>query len=134
MAGPGIGCRTGAVRYGVGVPMAAVDTQRIERLRRDLMRKGMAVNEALVALKANQNAKLLDLELPHEQKPGLRKEEKLRMFLDQIIRAQRRLGTPDYGVCVDCGRSMPDAALDDTPWLEQCDRCAARESAGGLTF
>lgn len=111
--------------------MEQQEQARLEGRRRDLMRKGMAVNQALVTLKANQNAKLLDLKLPHERKPGMTKEEKLRRFLDQIIRAQRSLGTAAYGICVDCQQPLPEAALDDTPWLEQCDRCAAKESAIG---
>lgn len=99
---------------------------REQRWRGDLMRKGMAVNAALVALKANQNATLVDLPLPGQGKPGMRKEERLRAYLDLIIRAQRRLGTEAFGHCVDCGVALPLAALDDTPWIERCAACDAR--------
>lgn len=98
----------------------------MRRFRRDLARKGMAVNEQLTRLLAGKNARLLDLKMPHEQRPGLKPEEKLRMYLDQVIRAQRRLGTPQWGLCQECGVAFPEQALMDTPWLEVCEPCEAR--------
>jgi RNA polymerase-binding transcription factor DksA len=109
----------------VAPPFRAIDPAREARLRKALMAKGMGVNAQLVALKANQNARLLDLKLPHERKPGMTKEERLRAFLDQIIAAQRRLGTPAFGRCLDCGMALPDSAVDDCPWLERCAACEA---------
>jgi RNA polymerase-binding transcription factor DksA len=99
------------------------DTTRHHRYRTELARCGMAVNEQLTRLLAGQNVTLATLKLPHEQSPGLRSEEKLRRFLAQIIRAQRRLDTPAWGHCVDCGAGLPPQALDDAPWLERCSRC-----------
>ena len=99
---------------------------RVAKRRRDLMAKGMAVNGQLVALLAGKNATLLNMKLPHEQKPGMRKEERLRAFLDQIIGAQCRLGTPSYGHCEQCGVAFSDAALDEIPWLAVCAACAAK--------
>lgn len=102
-----------------------MDPARKDRLLRDLRSKGMAVNAKLVEVLGGKNVDLATLKLPHEEKPGLKPEQKLRRFLDQIIRAQKRLETPDYGRCVQCGTVLPDGALDDTPWLELCARCAA---------
>ncbi|MCO4762872.1 MAG: hypothetical protein KC502_15260 [Myxococcales bacterium] len=101
----------------------------INRLRRDLARKGMEVNGKLTRLLANMNARLLDLKTPDEQKPGLRPEEKLRRYLDKIIAAQRRLGTEGWGKCVTCQAEIPQAQLDDSPWKAECDRCLADEGA-----
>lgn len=98
---------------------------QITRLRRDLGRKGMEVNGRLTKVLAGMNARLGDLKMPHEQEPGLRPEEKLRRYLDQIIRAQRRLGTEAWGRCVTCGEAIPQAQLDDSPWKEECDSCLA---------
>ena len=100
-------------------------SQQEARWRTDLARRGMAVNEQLTRLLAGQGVTLATLRLPHEQKPGLKPEEKLRLFLDQIVRAQRRLGTEAWARCVDCGEVLPSAALDDAPWLERCARCEA---------
>ncbi len=108
----------------------ALAAAHIARLRRDLARKGMEVNGRLTHVLAGMNATLLDLKMPHEQKPGLRPEEKLRRYLDQIIAAQRRLGTDAWGDCTTCGGAIPQAQLDDAPWVDECDRCLA--SAGAL--
>ena len=108
------------------VPTAPLSAAAIARLRGELGRKGMAVNEKLTRLMAGQNATLATIKLPNELKAGLTPIEKLRRFLDLIIRAQRRLGTPAWGHCASCGCVLPQAALDDTPWLEVCGDCAAR--------
>ena len=101
----------------------ALSTAQITKLRHDLGQKGMEVNARLTQVLAGMNARLSDIKMPHEQKPGLRPEEKLRRYLDQIIRAQRRLGTPDWGLCTICGAQIPQAQLDDSPWKEACDAC-----------
>ena len=95
------------------------------RLRQDLLRKGADINAALTALLAGQNATLATIKLPHEDKPGIKPKERLRLFLDQIIRAQRRLDTAAWGQCVVCGEPFAEAALAETPWLEECPDCEA---------
>ncbi len=108
--------------------MAAIDTARTEKLRRDLARKGMEVNEKLTRMLAAQNATLTTMKLPSEEEPGLKPHEKLRRYLDQIVRAQKRLGTGAWGACMHCAAELAEAALDDAPWLELCAKCAADES------
>ena len=103
-----------------------MDTQQEAKLRQDLLRKGGDVNAALTALMAGQNATLATMKMPHEEKPGMKPKERLRLFLDQIIRAQRRLGTPAWGSCVECDAPFAEAALGETPWLEECPECEAR--------
>lgn len=108
--------------------MPVADAARLKRLRRELSRKGMEVNEKLTKLLGSQNATLLTMKLPSEEKPGEKPQERLRKFLDQIIRAQRRLDTPAWGNCQTCGTALPDAGLDDAPWVEQCQACAQAEA------
>lgn len=96
-----------------------------DRLRKDLLRKGADINAALTALLAGQSASLATIKLPHEDKPGMKPKERLRLFLDQIIRAQRRLDTDAWGQCVACGDPFAEVALVETPWLEECPDCEA---------
>ncbi|WES64990.1 TraR/DksA family transcriptional regulator [Microbacter sp. GSS18] len=49
--------------------------------------------------------------------------------LSDIQQAQERLRAGAYGVCVDCGRAIPDARLEVRPTAQRCVECAAR--AGG---
>lgn len=109
---------------------STMDKARESRLRRELGRKGMAVNEKLTRMLAGENLTLTEVVFPQDAKPGMKPKERLRLFLDQVIRAQQRLGTPEFGRCVTCGAAFPDAAIDDTPWLEECRECEkAREEA-----
>lgn len=116
---------------GSSTPTPLTSAQRA-RFSRDLARKGMEVNERLTRLLAGQNARLLDLKLPHEQRPGLRPEERLRRYLDQIIRAQRRLHTDAWGHCDVCGAAFAPGVLEDTPWTEVCATCEVSEGQWDL--
>lgn len=108
--------------------MAPTDPTDHDRMRAELARKGMEVNEKLTRLLAGQDTTMATVKLPQEQKPGEKPVEKLRRFLDQIIRAQRRLGTQAWGRCATCGVDLPSQALADAPWVEQCATCAARNA------
>jgi len=103
-----------------------MDPERQQRLRTELGRKGMDINQKLTDLLAGKNVTLATIVLPQDQKPGETKEERLRRFLNQISRAQKRLGTPTWGLCVTCHAALPDGVLDDTPWTEECNSCARR--------
>ncbi len=109
------------------------DPGRRARWRQELGRKGMAVNAKLTAMLSSQNANLLDLKLPHERKPGQTPLERLRLFLDQVSDAQKRLsagpdGEPAFGTCVECSVALPLQVLDETPWAARCAECEARLS------
>ena len=106
-----------------------ISADRLARLRRDLGRKGMEVNDKLTRLLGSQNATLQTWKLPQEETPGEKPEEKLRRFLDQISRAQKRLGSPQWGLCVACGAGLADAVLDEAPWQELCNACASAEAS-----
>ena len=99
----------------------------LKRYRRELMRKGWEVNQKLTDLLAGKNVTMATTKMPHEMKPGLKPEEKLRMWLDQIVRAQNRLQTEEFGKCIECEVEFPKGAIDDVPWLETCNDCLAEE-------
>ncbi|MBM4346013.1 MAG: hypothetical protein FJ100_21780 [Deltaproteobacteria bacterium] len=110
------------------------DKANVARWRTRLMHKGMEVNGQLTALLARQNATMATLKLPNEMEPGETKEEKLRRYLNQIIAAQRRLGSEGFGKCATCGVQLPVLALDDAPWLEECGACFAQSHSNALPF
>ncbi len=99
-----------------------------KRYKRELMRKGWAVNEKLTQLLAGMNVTMSTIELPQDMLPGLKPHEKVRIFLDQIIRAQNRLETKAFGACIECGQEFPKGAVDDTPWIETCEDCLREAS------
>ncbi len=40
--------------------------------------------------------------------------------LQQVRDALRRIDAGTYGVCVDCGRAIPEARLEAVPWTPYC--------------
>ncbi len=100
--------------------------EQFQRWQRHLARKGLELYGSLSDVLAGKHITLATLQLPHEQKTGERKEERLRRYLDQVVRAQGRLGTQGWGRCVHCQQPLPDAVLDELPWTETCHACADR--------
>ena len=108
---------------------AAAGPDAVQRWRKTLQRKGMDINQKLTDLLGRQNATLATIKLPNETEAHEPPERRLRRFLDQIVRAQRRLSTPQWGRCTSCQKPFEQGALDDTPWIEECKACAQPESA-----
>ena len=48
-----------------------------------------------------------------------------RTSLDEVDRAIERLHDGAFGLCVVCGRPIPDARLRVRPWADRCVQCAA---------
>ncbi len=94
-----------------------------QRWQGDLARKGMDLYTLLTDVLAGKNVTLTTLKMPHEQKPGEKKEEQLRRYLDLVSRAQKRLGTPAWGRCVRCQARLAEIVLDEAPWTELCGAC-----------
>jgi hypothetical protein len=92
-------------------------------LRKQLMRKGAGINRQLTQVLAGKNITLSGVKLPHHETPGMTPAEKLRLFLDLVIAAQRRLGTDEFGTCLTCGVGFSYAGLIDTPWRDICTEC-----------
>ena len=49
-----------------------------------------------------------------------------RRHLDEVEAAIARMDDGSYGVCVTCGRRIPDQRLRVRPFAEQCVACAER--------
>ncbi|MSQ84030.1 MAG: hypothetical protein EXR77_14295 [Myxococcales bacterium] len=111
-----------------------LEPANIARWRQAIALKGMEVNGQLTQLLAKQNATLATIKLPNEEKPGEKPVERLRRFLNQIIAAQRRLGSDQFGKCQSCGLVLPVAALNETPWLQDCGPCFAKTNSTALPF
>lgn len=53
--------------------------------------------------------------------------EAARAELRQIDDALARLEAGSYGVCVSCGRPIPDGRLDVRPFADRCVACASAQ-------
>lgn len=109
---------------------AEIDQERQARWRRHLAQKGTEIYAVLTAILAGKQVTLATLKLPHEQRPGEKPEEKLRRYLDQVSRAQKRLGTQSWGLCVTCGQTLDPLLLDEAAWTELCATCQKQAMMG----
>ena len=89
--------------------------------------KGMGVAQKLADLLAGKDVQLADLGDLHGLDLVDKKEMHLRVFLDKINAARRRLNSDEYGLCIVCSTAFSAAVLDEIPWVDQCDAC---EQAG----
>ena len=87
--------------------------------------KGWEVAQKLHEVKANQNADLRVLGRLFKDDTDEPPEERLRRYLDMINAARERQNGGDYGNCLNCGKAFSDAELDEMPWVDLCNRCAA---------
>ena len=53
-----------------------------------------------------------------------------RARLGEIDQALKRLETPEYGLCDDCGESIGKKRLDVIPWTPHCIVCQEKEERG----
>ena len=102
--------------------------RRALRLQR-INRKGLEVATKLADLKAGQNITLADMQTPGLDTEAMDAEARVRAYLDLINAARVRLNGADYGRCLACDEALDEAALDETPWLERCARCASDKAA-----
>ena len=84
--------------------------------------KGLEVATKLSELLAGKDVDLATLN-PYEDDPNIKKEERLRAYLDQINAARRRLLDGDFGACQACGETFRAEVLDETPWIGVCEPC-----------
>lgn len=98
--------------------------------RAALLRQGKKIADQLAEILsgARQPRNIAPLGMTGDgQRPGMRPEERLRAYLD-LIEARRRLIDSDddrFGRCDQCGIDLGAAALDEMPWANTCQRCAA---------
>ena len=97
-------------------------------LRAALMKKGQSVATTLAEVLANKGKKVDMVAFPERaKKPGLRPEERLRLFLDHIEGCRKQLDADDdgYGRCRHCGADIGIVALREMPWADVCEEHAA---------
>lgn len=71
-------------------------------------------------LLAGQSITLADVKLPQERDPGPSPLERLRAFKDLLNEALAELVSGQERSCRTCGKSLPAAELDETPWAFRC--------------
>jgi RNA polymerase-binding protein DksA len=54
----------------------------------------------------------------------------VRIEISKIARALDQIKNNTYGVCVDCGETIPMARLQAYPFADRCIRCATAAEAG----
>jgi RNA polymerase-binding transcription factor DksA len=95
----------------------------LDRCRKLLLKKGAEINDKLTRLLANEK---IDIDrLLGKGKPGETPIERLRKFLDLVDGQIKRIRAGTYGTCVSCGAELPFAHLEQVPWIDTCQTCAA---------
>ena len=86
--------------------------------RRDLLRRGRVLADALADLLAGKHPPALEELL----RPGIRPEEAVRKALDQVERRRELLDAGDdrYGRCDVCGLDLGPTVLTDMAWADRC--------------
>ena len=98
------------------------------RYRARLLRKGKQIADELADVLAGKSNRTRPGELPlSAQKPGMRPEERLRAYLDHVDGCRKRLDAGDdrFGRCGICGTDLGPVALEQMPWADRCEACAA---------
>jgi RNA polymerase-binding transcription factor DksA len=100
--------------------MEPPDAEQIQKLKRQLLKKGAEINEKLVAL---LNGQTVDVEkLLGGGKPGETPIERLRRFLELVDSRLRAIRAGTYGRCAICGDGLPFTALEQIPWIDNCGK------------
>lgn len=107
-----------------------LDEQTRERLRQALLKKGMEIATLLADVLAGKDRERELAALPaFTAKPGLKPEERLRLYLDHVESRRELLvaGDPRYGRCEKCGAELSLPELEEMPWADRCRQCGDRE-------
>jgi len=89
-----------------------------ERWKQALLAKGREVASKLEEILAGKNVTLSTMKLPWEEKPGERKEERLRRFLDHLMKRMRSVQHPRFGYDPERGAFLSVPELDEMPWID----------------
>jgi hypothetical protein len=106
--------------------MGDLTTEQVQSLKRKLLKKGAEINEKLVGLMNGLDPRV---DWP-PSKPGETKIERLRRFLNLVDGEIQRIRAGTYGVCATCGKPLPFVQLDEVPWIDTCQACAAAATSG----
>lgn len=96
---------------------------QIKTLRRHLLKKGAELNAKLTELLADPTIDMSGLF--GAGKPGEKPVERLRRFMALIDGRLRAIKEGRYGRCDRCGDGIPFAHLEQIPWIDTCQACAA---------
>ena len=115
------------------------DTRQImdqyARIREQLIAKQAELVRRLASLKENLTAgRSADSQ---EQAQELENAEvvdalgnEARIEISRIAKALDQIKNGTYGICVDCGETIPMARLEAYPFADRCIRCATAAEAG----
>ncbi|GMV38761.1 MAG: hypothetical protein AMXMBFR64_04770 [Myxococcales bacterium] len=95
-----------------------------ERWRRAALAKGQEVADKLARLLGSEDVELADLDLLYGGEPRERPKERLRRFLDHLMKTARGVDGESFGRCDGCGEDLSVTELDALPWATTCVRCA----------
>jgi RNA polymerase-binding transcription factor DksA len=96
-------------------------------LKKALLRKGAEINEKLTQLLAGKQ-----VDIPMLQgKAGESPIEKLKRFMRLVDESLQRIARGTYGTCASCGDGLPYVHLEQIPWIDTCQACAAKAVAEG---
>jgi len=105
-----------------------LDERTHERLRQVLLKKGMEIATLLADVLAGKDRERDLAALPaFTDKPGLKPEERLRLYLDHVESRRKLLvaGDERYGHCDRCGAELSLYELEEMPWADQCRKCGS---------
>lgn len=108
----------------------------LDELRQDATARLAAMDETIAQLRADRGADVADDEhdpegvtLSGEWARAVGLQEAARREVAEIDGALRRWEDGTYGVCVDCGRSIPIARLRARSFATRCVACAEKAGA-----
>lgn len=101
---------------------------RLREARRELLRTVVVTDDEIASLSAHEPGALVEDSARGAMADLLaRLEGRERHELDEIEAAQARLETGGFGVCEDCGGTIPLPRLRAVPWARHCLGCQAKD-------
>jgi len=100
----------------------------LREARQQLLRTVVVTDDELASLSAHEPGALVEDSARGAMADLLaRLEGRERHELDEIHAAQARLETGSFGVCEDCGGTIPLPRLRAVPWARHCLGCKAKD-------
>jgi DnaK suppressor protein len=100
----------------------------LREARQQLLRTVVVTDDELASLSAHEPGALVEDSARGAMADVLeRLEGRERHELDEIHAAQARLETGSFGVCEDCGGTIPLSRLRALPWARHCLGCKAKD-------
>jgi RNA polymerase-binding transcription factor DksA len=100
--------------------------EQLERLKRILLNKGRDLAEKLSQMMAGKTVTIEDILSP---KPGETPIERLRRYLDLVDGRIKAINAGTYGNCFLCNAPLSYVELEQMPWAQYCQVCAAKDTS-----